>query len=479
MTLTNQADQTRPNIVFILCDNVGWGDFSCYGGSTPTPRIDKLASEGIRFTNYTVESQCTPTRTAIVTGRQSVRCGTYKVVMPGQGETGLVPWEYTIAELLSDAGYATSLWGKWHLGEIEGRLPNDQGFDEWWGYKNSVDEAGWTSYATFNALAKGLGLESPKIWEGKKGQKSTAVRELNLEVRPLLDELIVGKAVDYIKRAAAGDKPFFTYVALSHMHPPEGAHPDFNQTDPSRLGMFADLVAEMDYRVGQIVDCVEQAGIADNTLIVFSSDNATGLIDVVPPGGSNGPFRGGFMTPPWEGSMRVPAMVRCPGRVPAGIVTEQMLSAHDWYKTFAALAGALDKVPTDRPTDGIDASKFLLGETKESGRETLLFFGPDGSLMSSKWRNVKAVFRYCLGISEPILEPQFPMVFDVGSDPGERCNLFNTKLDMGWMFGVVYRPIAAYEKSIAQYPNIKPGEEFTGYQKLNKPAAKVGRIGAN
>ena len=400
-----------------------------------------------------------------MTGRQSVRCGTYKVAMPGEGKPGLVPWEYTIAELLSDAGYATSLWGKWHLGEDEGRLPNDQGFDEWWGYKNSVDEAGWTSYATFDALAKTLGIESPKIWEGKKGQKSTPVRELNLEVRPLLDELIVGKATDYIKRAAAGDKPFFTYVALSHMHPPEAVHPDFNQTNPSRLGGYADLIAEMDYRVGQIVDCVEQAGIADKTMIVFSSDNGPGMIDVAPAGGSSGPFRGGFMTPPYEGSMRVPAMVRWPGKVPTGVITEEMLSAHDWYKTFAALAGASDKVPTDRPMDGVDASKFLLGESKQSGRETLLFFGPDGSLMSSKWRQVKGVFRYCEGISEPILEPQFPMFFDLGSDPGERYNLFNTKLDMGWMFGVTFRAVAEYQKSIAQYPNIKPGEEFAGYQK--------------
>jgi arylsulfatase A-like enzyme len=122
----------RPNIVFVLADNVGWGDWSCYGGATPTPRIDKLAAEGIRFTSYTVECQCTPTRTAILTGRQSVRCGTYTVPWPGQGKSGLVPWECTMADLLSDAGYATSLWGKWHLGETEGRLPTAQGFDEWW-----------------------------------------------------------------------------------------------------------------------------------------------------------------------------------------------------------------------------------------------------------------------------------------------------------------------------------------------------------
>lgn len=381
----------------------------------------------------------------------------------GEGKTGLTPWEYTIAELLSDAGYATSLFGKWHCGDTEGRLPNNQGFDEWWGYKNSCDEAGWTSYAAFDALAKRLGIEPPQIWEGKKGNKSTKVRELDLEVRPLLDEMIVGKATDFIKRAAKGGKPFFTYVALSQLHPPEAVHPSFDQTEPSRLGMYADLIAEMDFRVGQIVDCVDKEGIANNTIFVFSSDNAAGLIDVQPSGGSNGPYRGGFMTPPWEGSMRVPAMVRWPGAVPAGVVTEEMLSAHDWYKTFASFAGASDKVPTDRPMDGIDASKFLLGESDKTGRETLLFFGPDGSLMSSKWRQVKAVLRYCEGISQPIVEPQFPMFFDLGSDPGERCNLFDTKLDMGWMFGVTFHAVGAYRESIMRYPNIKPGEEFQGY----------------
>jgi arylsulfatase A-like enzyme len=460
------SKETRPNIVFVLCDNTGWGDFSCYGGSTPTPRIDKFAGEGIRFNNYTVESQCTPTRSAILTGRQSVRSGTFKVPYPGEGESGLSPWEYTIAKLLSDAGYATSLWGKWHLGEIEGRLPTDQGFDEWWGYKNSVDEAGYTSYAAFRELIRAKGMESPKIWEGKKGQKSTALCELDLKVRPFLDEMIVGKVTDYIKRTAHGDKPFFTSVGLSNFHPPAKVHPDFDQTDPSRLGMYADTMAEMDYRLGQIVDCVDAAGIGNNTIIVFSSDNGAGMINVDNAlGGSSGPFRGGFFTPPWEGSMRVPAMIRCPGTVPAGVVTEQMLSAHDWYKTFAALAGALGRVPTDRPMDGVDASAFLLGQSEKTGRETLLFFGPDGSLMSSKWRNVKAVFRHAEGIDQPILEPQFPMFFDLGSDPGERYNLFKMKLDMGWMYGVVYPAIAEYKKSVAEYPNIQPGMDFNGYPK--------------
>ena len=174
MTATGVSLRT-PNIVFILCDNIGWGDFACYGGNTPTPRIDQLANEGIRFNNYNVESQCTPTRSAILTGRQSVRSGTFTVPVPGQGKSGLAPWEYTLADLLSDAGYATSLWGKWHLGEDEGRLPTDQGFDEWWGYRNSVDESGWTSYAAFEAIAKARGIESPQIWEGTRGGPQIAL----------------------------------------------------------------------------------------------------------------------------------------------------------------------------------------------------------------------------------------------------------------------------------------------------------------
>src|SRR5271166_981048 len=278
--------------------------------------------------------------------------------------------------------------------------------------------------------------------------------------------MIVGKVTDYIKRTAHGDKPFFTYVGLSNLHPPAKVHPDFDQTDPSRLGSYADFMAEMDYRLGQIVDCVDEAGISDNTIIVFSSDNAAGMVNVDRLlGGSSGPFRGGFFTPPWEGSMRVPAMVRWPSKVAAGVVTEEMLSAHDWYKTFAALAGASDKVPTDRPMDGIDASKFLVGQSKTTGRDGLLFFGPDGSLMSVKSHNIKVWFRYSEGFDKPIVTPQFPMVFDLGSDPGEKNSLFSDKMDIGWMMEIIFPYVAAYERSVAQYPNIKPGQEFAGYAK--------------
>jgi len=156
--------QNQPNIVYILVDNWGWGDISIQGSSIPTPRIDKLANEGLRLTNFNVESQCVPTRSAIMTGRLPIRSGTHKVTwgLP----YGMAPWEYTLTELLSDAGYSTAMFGKWHLGDVEGRLPNDQGFDQWFGIKNTSDEAGYSSTPQYDASV----APQPYIWEGEKGQ---------------------------------------------------------------------------------------------------------------------------------------------------------------------------------------------------------------------------------------------------------------------------------------------------------------------
>jgi arylsulfatase len=454
----------KPNVVFILADNIGWGDFGVYGGLTATPRIDALAAAGIRFNNYNVESQCTPTRSALLTGRQSVRTGCYTVPLDPHLPYGLAPWEYTIAELLSDSGYATALFGKWHVGSVEGRLPTDQGFDEWWGYKDSADEAGWTSYAQYREMIEATGGQSPKIWEGTKGTPSKTVRDLDLDVRPILDELITEHTTKYIARQAKADKPFFVYTALSQFHPPFKAHPDFDQTSPDRGGGYADMIAEMDFRVGQILDVIEQAGVEDDTIVVFSSDNASGGLHSVPPGGSNGPWRGAFANPPYEGSMRVAAMIRWPGRVPAGVVSHEMLTAHDWFPTLAGMTGDSDRVPTDRPIDGIDASAFMIGKSETTGRDSYLFFGPDGGPMSVKWKNIKVIFRYAESFETPIDKPYWPRVYDLTSDPHEDFNLMVYKLDMTWMLGPAIKVVADFEKSAAEFPNIKPGEGFTGYR---------------
>ena len=465
MSPTNAPTQKKPNVVFILVDNVGWGSFGAYGGTIPTPRIDALAREGIRFNNYNVEVQCTPTRSAILTGRHPVRSGTYAVPLPGQGKAGMAPWEYTVAELLSDAGYATALFGKWHLGDTQGRLPNDQGFDEWWGIMNSWDEAGYTTWPLF----KESGVPAPMIWEGKKGTPSKPVMPLDMSVRPIVDEkYIIPKTIDYIKRNAAAKKPFFVYVGYSELHPPLVGNPNFTNKSTERSGLTADLIAEMDFRVGQVMDAIKEAGVDDNTIVILSSDNGGG--GAIPQSGAsmNGPWRGDFFNTPFEGSMRVPAMIRWPGAVPGGVVTEQTLAAVDWLPTLAGMVGASELVPKDRPIDGVDVSPFMLGKSDTTGRDSYMFFGVDGELLSIKWKSYKTIFRYTEdrpAIQSGYIKPQLPMTYDLSSDPHEDFNLWWTDLTCAWMLAPASKLIEEYELSLRKFPNIKVGQEFIGYAK--------------
>jgi arylsulfatase A-like enzyme len=262
--------RNRPNVVFIVGDNVGWGDISCYGGLAPTPRIDALAAEGMRFRNYNVEAQCTPTRSALLTGRLPIRTGNCSVPLPGQGNYGLAHWEYTLGNLFSDAGYSTAAFGKWHVGDIEGRLPTDQGFDEWFGIKNTSDEAAYSAHPLFAES----GADVPKIWEGVAGSPVTPVRDFDLRSRPLLDEEIAARTAAFIGRNAESGTPFFSYVCFTQMHPPLIHHPDF--TGRSGGGNYSDTLAELDHRTGQVLDAIGEAGVADNTIVVWSSDNPAG-----------------------------------------------------------------------------------------------------------------------------------------------------------------------------------------------------------
>jgi len=298
------------------------------------------------------------------------------------------------------------------------------------------------------------------------------VMPLDMKVRPIVDgEYLIPKTIEFIKRQATAKKPFFVYLGYSEMHPPVACHPEFAGKSPLRGGVYADCIAEMDYRVGQILDGIQEAGVEENTIVVFSSDNGIDTGACIGGGGSSGPYRGNFFQTPFEGSMRVPAIVRWPGHVPAGLVTEQMLAAVDWLPTLAALAGGSNLVPKDRPIDGEDASAFLLGKSPTTGRNFYMFFGVDGELMSVKWQYYKAIFRYTPGpaleaINHGYVTLPLPMFFDLSSDPHEDYNLWTLTQTMGWVYGPIAEIIAAYEKSVREYPNIKPGDEFKGYEKL-------------
>ena len=211
--------QDRPNIVLVFMDNFGWGEPGFNGGGVvrgaPTPRLDALASEGLRLTNFNVEAQCTPSRSAIMTGRYAIRSGNGTIPLGG-GVYGLVQWEVTLAEMLSDAGYATGMFGKWHLGHTEGRFPTDQGFDEWYGIPNSSDESAWME---LDGYAES-GVEGTFIYEGRKGETPSQVGPYRLEQRALIDLELTTRSIDFMRRQVEDDQPFFLYVPYTQTHYP-------------------------------------------------------------------------------------------------------------------------------------------------------------------------------------------------------------------------------------------------------------------
>ncbi|WP_426235401.1 arylsulfatase [Pararhizobium sp. DWP1-1-3] len=442
-----QTPAAKPNIVFVLMDNLGYGEVGVYGGGitrgAPTPRIDKLAAEGLRLTNYNVEAQCTPSRSAILTGRFSIRSGTHSIPI-GEGLDGLTQWEVTIAETLSDAGYATGHFGKWHLGSAQGRLPNAQGFDEWYGIARTTDEAFWPS----DPAAKAANVTFTHIMEGKKGQQSTEGPVYDLEQRRLIDGEITTRTIDFMKRSVEAGKPFYAYVPYTLVHFPTLPNPKF--AGKTGNGDFPDALAEMDSNVGQLLDAVDDLNARDNTIFVFTSDN--GPEATWPWQGSSGPWRGYYFTH-MEGSLRVPFIVRWPGHIPAGRVSNGIVHEVDTFPTFAAIAGA--SVPKDRPVDGVEQTEFLFGTTDKSSREGFPIFVAD-RLEGVKWRNWKVVFydeeRDWWTVPAKLGSPK---AFDLTTDPKEEYP--QTGLRSSWMADPAMKIVADFEESLRRNLPIKPG----------------------
>jgi len=458
---TASPPQEPPNIVYILVDNWGWGDIGVQGSTVPTPNIDDFARQGLRLTNFNVQNQCTPTRSALHTGRLPIRSGTQKVAAPGEPD-GLAPWEYTIAELLSDAGYATALYGKWHIGSKPGRLPNDQGYDEWFGINEGSNAAAYTSTPQWDPAV----AETPHLWSGTKGAPSTTVRPYDQAEKRMLDHGSTERAVDFITTKSSEGRPFFLYVGFTHFHPPWGVHEDFDRR--SGAGVYADTKMEVDHNVGVILEAIAAADAADNTIVILTGDNGAanypspGLV-TGEVGGSNGPWRGGLSTA-YEGGMRTPAMVRWPGRIPVDVVSDEIVADLDWYPTIAGLVGEAAGVPTDRPIDGIDQSAFLLGRQESSNREHVVTYVGD-TVFAVKWRNMKIHFATAEGTHSTVQTYTFPQLFDIKEDPNESFELWgNEGYAHAWVMSPVSKILADLARSMARYPNIPPGQEFSGYE---------------
>ncbi|MYE84001.1 MAG: arylsulfatase [Gammaproteobacteria bacterium] len=448
----------QPNIVFMLTDNIGYGDLGCYGGGitrgAPTPRLDAFAAEGMRLTNFNVEAECTPTRAALLTGRMPLRTGCHRVVPPGIRQ-GMAPWEYTLTELLNDAGYRSAIFGKWHLGNIQTRMPTRFGFEEWWGVRDSSAPAIYGELIGFDPRE----MDQPMLWEGHGDGPCAPVEAYTTENRPFVDATIAEKSVAYIREHAGSDRPFFLYVPFSLVHHPALPHPDFKGR--TRTGDFADCMVECDHRSGQILDAVDEAGIADDTIVVWASDNGPVLIPSIGPQADSGPWRGCLGTA-YEGQLRTPCIVRWPGRVPAGAVSNEIFSVMDFYRTLATLAGAADRVPTDRAIDSCDQSDVLLGRTDKGPREHLLCFIKD-ELAAIKWRQFKihyVEFRPEAGRRTRI-ELNNPQLFNVEQDPKEEWDIMEPNT---WIAEVLNRIVRDYYASVSWCPHVPfrgvgPGEK--------------------
>ena len=449
------AAQDKPNIVLVFMDNFGWGEPGFNGGGiirgAATPRLDTLASQGLRLTNFNVEVQCTPSRSAIMTGRYAIRSGNGTVPL-GEGVYGLVQWEVTMAEMLSDAGYATGMFGKWHLGRTEGRFPTDQGFDEWYGVPNSTDEA---VYSSLQAFAES-GLPESFVMEGKKGSVPSKVRPYRLDYRPLIDRDLTDRAISFMKRQAEARNPFFVYLPYTATHFPALPHPDF--VGKSGKGQWGDMLMQIDSYTGELLDTIDELGIAENTIFIFTADNGPEALDYGETSmtvetalhGSPGPWRATLFTG-YEGALRVPFVIRWPGKIEAGRVSDEIVHEMDLFPTLAAIAGG--KVPQDRPVDGIDMSDFLLGKTEKSGREGfIVYMGND--VFGVKWRDWKLHFKEQSGWNGVLREYTMPRLYNLINDPQEKDNVL---FPHTWVPKAALPQLMEHVASLKRYPPIPAG----------------------
>ena len=494
----------QPNILIIWGDDIGITNLSCYSDGLMgyrTPNIDRIAEEGVRFTDYYGEQSCTAGRAAFITGQNPYRTGLTKVGMPG-ADIGLRAEDPTIATALKAHGYATGQFGKNHFGDRDEFLPTAHGFDEFFGnlyHLNAEEEPEYDDYPTeeeFPGFKERFGprgvIRSYANADGTQTIEDTG--PLTTKRMETCDEEFRDATIDFINRQHEADKPFFVWFNATHMHFRTHGKPESKGRAGRWQSEYHDTMCDHDDIVGELLAHLDELGIADNTIVMYSTDNGPHM-NSWPDGGMT-PFRN-EKNSNWEGAYRVPCVVRWPGHIPAGTVLNGIVSHNDWFVTLLAAAGVPDiadqlKTGADLSgtefkvhLDGYNQLSYVTGEVDESPRKHFFYVSDDGDLTAMRFDNWKIVFLEQRAVGtlqvwiDPYVELRAPKIFNLRTDPFERADITsNTYYD--WMMSRIFLlvPAQAYVarmlQTLAEFPPRQEPASFSVNKVMAKLKAAVG-----
>ena len=449
--------QARPNILLIFGDDIGQSNVSAYSRGLVgyrTPNIDRIANEGMLFTDYYAENSCTAGRSSFITGQTPKRTGLSKVGAPG-APVGLQDRDITIAQALKPLGYATGQFGKNHLGDKDEYLPTAHGFDEFFGnlYHLNAEEEPERPYWPQDQNDPYVQNFSPRgvIKSSADGQIEDS-GPLTAKRMETIDDETTAAAIDFMKRQVDAGTPFFTWMNTTHMHAFTHVSPDKDGVSGMPGNIYADGMVIHDGHVGALLKALDDMGIAQDTIVVYTTDNGPNYFSW--PDAAVSPFRSEKDTN-WEGAFRVPAMVRWPGRIEPGTVSNEIFSGLDWFPTLLAAAGndaIKDELVQGKPIgdatfkvhlDGYNQLPYLTGQADKGAREEFYYFNDDGDLVAMRFGDWKAVFceqRTGGGFQvwqDPFTCLRVPKIFNLRMDPYERADLYSDQYN-DWLFKNAY-----------------------------------------
>jgi arylsulfatase A-like enzyme len=485
----------KPNVLIIWGDDIGQSNLSCYSNGLMgyrTPNIDRVAAEGVLFTDYYAEQSCTAGRAAFITGQNPYRTGLTKVGLPG-APLGLQAQDPTIATALKAQGYATGQFGKNHLGDRDEHLPTMHGFDEFFGnlyHLNAEEEPELPDYPKDPEFRKKFGPRGVlHTWANGDGtQRIEDTGPLTKKRMETCDGEFRDAAVDFIKQQHKTETPFFVWFNTTHMHFRTHTEPESVGRAGRWQSRYHDTMLDHDDTVGSMLDLLDELGIAENTIVMYSTDNGPHM-NSWPDAGMT-PFRN-EKNSNWEGAYRVPALVRWPGHIPAGSVLNGIVSHADWFVTLLSAAGVPDIAERLRAgadlngttykvhLDGHDQLAYITGETAESPRKHFFYVSDDGDLTALRFDNWKFVFleQRCVGTlqiwAEPYVELRVPKLFNLRTDPYERADItsntyYDWMLDHIFLFVPAQAYVAQMLQTLVEFPQRQKSASFSMDQVMAK-----------